>query len=69
MKVDLYNKKMEVLNRNIFRRILFTYVLKKNYQYDFKDISSFIVRSNESFRLEFLRYFVDMRLQMVLLYR
>jgi len=62
IKIDLLSKKIQVMSRNIFQQFL-RYILKKEKQFDFDRVTSFIVRSNNSFEINFLRYFIDMEIK------
>jgi len=58
IRVDLLSKKIQVVSRNIFKKLLL-----KQRQYDFSEVDSFAVRSNFSSKADSKKYFVDARLK------
>lgn len=58
IRVDLLSKKVQVVSRNIFKKLLF-----KKQEYDFNEVDSFAVRSNFSSKADSKKYFVDARVR------
>jgi hypothetical protein len=54
VKLDLFSKKMEVISRNIFKRLVF-----KTQKYNFNEVSAFKVRSSNPWNIDRQKYFVD----------
>lgn len=63
IKVDITSKKINIISRNIIQQLFLRYILNKHIEYNFNDIDSIAVRSNESTRSDFLIYFVEARLK------
>lgn len=63
IKIDFVSKTIQIQNRNIFNRLFLRYILTKKQVYDFDEIKSLVVRSNESFRAGLLRYFIDLKIK------
>lgn len=63
IKVDLQDKKIEILSRNFIKQIFLKYFLKKKVQYDFDEIDCFIVQSHESTKADFQNHVVLAKLK------
>jgi hypothetical protein len=63
IKIYLVSKKIQVISRNLFQRLFIKFILKKENQYEFNEVTSFVVRSNKSSKADFKKYFVDIKLK------
>jgi hypothetical protein len=61
IKIELIDRKIEIISRNIIKQAISKYILKRENQFPFTDISSFTVRSNESFDTSLKKYFIDLK--------
>jgi hypothetical protein len=61
--IELNTNTLKITSRNPIRRFLLKYIWKRNPEYDFSEITSVDIRSNDSFKIDFQRYYVDMRLK------
>jgi hypothetical protein len=63
IKIDFYSKEIEIRNRNIINRLFVKYILKKKRKFSFKEIRSFDIRSNQSFEIALIRYYIDLKVK------
>jgi|GEM_PF-2737595 len=58
--IDLIDKRIQITSRNMFKRAISGLFPQSENQFAFADISSFTVRSNESFNSSLIKYFIDL---------
>jgi hypothetical protein len=63
ISIDLNSKKMEVVSRNVFQRLLIKYLFRGKWEYDFNEIASFITESNSSSKADLKKYFIKVKLK------
>jgi CDP-diglyceride synthetase len=58
---DCKSKTLLIKNRNVFTRLFLKSLAKEKELYEFSEIKSFAIRSNDSFQIDMLRFMVDLK--------
>jgi hypothetical protein len=61
--INTFSKNIQIISRNIFKRIFLKYILNKNERYSFEDVISFTVDSIYSSKADIETYLVYMNLK------
>ena len=61
IKVDLLDRRIEIISRNIIKQLVSKYILRQETVFGFTEISSFSTRSNGSLETGLKKYFVDLK--------
>jgi hypothetical protein len=62
VEFDFFDKTLRIRNRNIINRLYLKYILRMPVNIPFPDIKAFRVRSNDSFEITLLRFYIDLYL-------